>query len=78
MTHDSLPFALAPSQADDGDAAAVQALENEKTPVPKVDDPEGKWQCAVPKAGGGAEPKEVATVGEFVKVCVLPAMNDRK
>lgn len=61
-----------------GDAAAVQALENEKTPVPKVDDPEGKWQCNTPKQGGGAELKEVATVGEFVKVCVLPAMNDRK
>jgi len=46
--------------------------------VPKVEDPEGKWQCNTPKAGGGAELKEVATVGEFVKVCVLPAMNDRK
>jgi hypothetical protein len=60
------------------DAATVQLLENEKTPLPKVDDPEGKWQCNTPKQGGGTELKEVATVGEFVKVCVLPAMNERK
>ena len=60
------------------DVPTVQAHEGEKTPVPKIDDPEGKWQCNTPKAGGGAELKEVATVGEFVKVCVIPAMSERK
>jgi hypothetical protein len=60
------------------DVAAVQALDSDKTALPKVEETEGKWQCNTPKQGGGSELKEVATVGEFVKICVLPAMSARK
>jgi hypothetical protein len=64
-----------------GDVPTVQALEDEKTPLPKSEDPENKWQCPSPKAGGKPgemEPKDVATVGEFAKLCVLPQMTSRK
>src|SRR5262249_13623055 len=30
------------------DLGVVAPFENEKTALPKVDDPEGKWQCAKP------------------------------
>lgn len=58
------------------DDPVVQPLGDDKTPLPKTDDkedPDAKWQCAV-----GAELKPVATVGEFVKTCVLPVMDARK
>jgi hypothetical protein len=61
-----------------GDLGIVSAFENEKTAIPKTDDPEAKWQCEVPKPDGKeTEMKDIKDVGEFVKLCVLPAMKGR-
>ena len=62
------------------DIPLLAGLDADVTPLPKVDDAEAKWQCQVPKAGGKAgevENKEVAKVGEYVKLCVEPAMQAR-
>jgi hypothetical protein len=63
------------------DAPLLAPLEDDKAALPKVEDPEGKWQCGVPKAGGKpgeTELREVTTVGEFVKTCVAPVVRARK
>jgi hypothetical protein len=54
-----------------GDAAALSALENDKTPVPKCA-PEDQcgWNCDVNK-----ETKAVTNVGEFVKWCIEPSLT---
>jgi len=61
------------------DMAIVDAFKAEKTPLPKTDDPEAKWQCDVPKGPEGkeTETKDVKTVGDFVVFCVEPAMRNR-
>lgn len=60
------------------DLSLIASLEQDRAPVPKIDDPEAKWQCDVPKADGKeTETKEIKTVGEFVKDCVEPAMKGR-
>jgi hypothetical protein len=46
--------------------------------LPKCEkDDECLWQCDVPKAGNPkeTEPRELKTVGEFVKICLLPTME---
>lgn len=64
------------------DIPAVAPHENDNTPLPKCEkEDECSWQCDVPKAlpGGGAsketEPRELKTVGEFVKLCLIPSME---
>jgi hypothetical protein len=61
------------------DVATLQALEGDKTAVPKTEDKDAAYQCAVPKEGNPAEKetKQVATVGDFVKLCVLPTLAKR-
>jgi hypothetical protein len=60
------------------DIPLVAPLANDKTLTPKVDDPDGKWQCDVPKSDGKeTETKDITTVGDFVKFCVEPAMKGR-
>jgi len=72
----SLGFFYANGKASD--LPLVQPFENEKTPVPKSDDPEAKWQCEVPAAGGKEnETKDIKDVGEFVRFCVVPGMKAR-
>jgi hypothetical protein len=63
------------------DVATIQPLETDTQAVPKNDDPDAKWQCGVPKAGGKAgetEMKDITTVGDYVKNCVEPPMQARK
>lgn len=62
------------------DQSLVAPFENDKTELPKCEkDEECSWQCDVPKAGSKdpkeTEPKELHTVGEFVKFCLLPTME---
>lgn len=60
------------------DVGAVQHLENDNTPLPKCDaEDDCSWKCDVPKAPGSKEmePKELKTVGEFVKFCLLQTME---
>jgi hypothetical protein len=59
-----------------GDLSVVAPFENEKTALPKVDDAEGKWQCAKADSKDN-ELKDIKDVGEFVKFCVEPAMKAR-
>jgi hypothetical protein len=60
------------------DIPAVAAHETDATPVPKCDkDDECGWTCDVPKAPGSQETdsKEIKTVGEFAKYCIVPSMT---
>jgi len=61
------------------DVPIIESFKTDKTPVPKIDDPDGKWQCDVPKGADGkeTETKTITTVGEFVSFCVEPAMRGR-
>lgn len=56
----------------------VQSFENDAALLPKCDkDDECSWSCDVPKPGNPkeTEPKELKTVGEFVKFCLVPSMD---
>jgi hypothetical protein len=60
------------------DQRIVQEHEGDNQPVPKCEkDDECGWQCDVAKAPGSPdkETKEVHTVGEFAKLCILPSME---
>ena len=58
------------------DVGLVNQHSDDKQPVPKCDkDDECGWQCDVPAANGQTESKDVTTVGEFVRFCVVPSMK---
>lgn len=60
------------------DRGLVQPFENDATLLPKCEkEDECSWSCDVPKAGNPkeTEPKELKTVGEFVKFCLVPSMD---
>jgi HEAT repeat protein len=61
------------------DVGVVQPFESDTAPVPKCDPAdECGWVCAVPKAPGSQEVEEktIGTVGDFVKLCVVPSMTN--
>jgi hypothetical protein len=61
------------------DLPTVQAFEGDGTKVPVCEtDPDCKWSCEIAKEGGAREAKDIKTVGEFVRHCVVPAMQERK
>lgn len=58
----------------------VQGYSDDKMPLPKCDkEDECSWKCDVPKPGAKdpkeTEEKELSTVGEFVKYCLVPSMD---
>jgi hypothetical protein len=56
----------------------VQPHAEDPALLPKCEkDDECLWQCDVPKAGNPkeTEPRELKTVGDFVKVCLIPNMD---
>ena len=60
------------------DARLVQPFAEESALLPKCEkDDECSWQCDVPKAGNPkeTEPKDLKTVGDFVKLCLIPTME---
>lgn len=60
------------------DRGIVQPFENDPTPLPKCEkEDDCSWSCDVPKAGNPkeTEPKELKTVGEYVKFCLVPSMD---
>lgn len=60
------------------DRHLVQAYENDAQLLPKCEkEEECSWSCDVPKPGSKdeKEPKELKTVGEFVKFCLIPSME---
>ncbi len=60
------------------DRGHLAKLENDKTPVPKCDpEDDCQWSCDAPKEPGSKEmvKKEVSTIGEVVKICVIPSME---
>lgn len=73
-------FAYFYTHGTQADVAELSAYENDWGAVPTCDsDPECKWICEVPKEGEqGREQKEIKTIGDFVRFCILPAMKDRK
>lgn len=60
------------------DVHHVQAHADDKALLPKCEkDDECLWQCDVPKPGDSkeTEPQELKTVGELVKLCLIPSMD---
>lgn len=60
------------------DRHIVTPFENDATLLPKCDkEDDCSWSCDVPKAGNPkeTEPKELKTVGEYVKFCLVPSMD---
>lgn len=60
------------------DRTHVQPYGEDSTLLPKCEkDDECHWECDVPKPGNPkeTEPKEVKTVGEWVKACLIPNME---
>lgn len=60
------------------DVHYVQSNADDNGALPKCEkDDECSWQCDVPKAGNPkeTEPKELKTVGDFVKLCLIPTMD---
>ena len=60
------------------DVHHVQPHSDDSALLPKCEkDDDCSWQCDVPKAGNPkeTEPKELKTVGEFVKFCLIPNMD---
>ncbi len=60
------------------DAAALNALEEDRSLVPKCDPADQcGWQCDVPKSPGSQEKetKTVTTVGEFIRWCIEPSLQ---
>ncbi|MDB4944771.1 MAG: hypothetical protein JWP97_4305 [Labilithrix sp.] len=60
------------------DKGVVQPFENDAAPLPKCEkEDECSWSCDVPKAGSPkeTEPHELKTVGDFVKLCLVPSME---
>jgi hypothetical protein len=60
------------------DRPVVTPFENDATLLPKCDkEDDCSWSCDVPKAGNPkeTEPKELKTVGEYVKFCLVPSMD---
>ncbi len=64
------------------DSAALTALESDPMPVPVCDtDPDCKWACYVPKDPAKPDDKELKdlkSIGDYVKLCVHPAIKDRE
>lgn len=60
------------------DQGVLKSLEEDRTPVPHCDkDDDCRWSCEVPKAGGKEmDMKEITTIGEMVKLCVIPSMTN--
>jgi hypothetical protein len=62
------------------DRPVVAPFENDATLLPKCEkEDDCSWSCDVPKAGSKEmEPKELKTVGEYVKFCLVPSMDKEK
>jgi len=64
---------------DARDAALVNQYADDKAKVPscpaKAENCE--WTCSVPNAAGQSEAKDIATLGDFVNYCILPALKSR-
>ncbi len=60
------------------DLDSVKRFQADKAKVPGCakDAKDCEWKCEV-TVGGKAEPKEVTTVGEFVRYCVIPEIDRR-
>lgn len=62
------------------DMPTLEPLMSDSTKAPTCDeDPDCKWACYVPKDGNPQETelKDVGTVGEYVKFCIVPAIEKR-
>jgi hypothetical protein len=60
------------------DVHFVQSRADDKELLPKCDkDDECSWSCDVPKPGNPkeTEPHELKSVGDFVKLCLIPSME---
>jgi hypothetical protein len=56
----------------------VQPHADDSAPLPKCEkEDECDWKCDVPKGGNSkeTESREVKTVGEWVKTCLIPSMD---
>ena len=62
----------------------VKPLQRDTTRAPVCEtDTDCKWSCEIAKEGAKdpakeRESKDIKTVGDFVKYCVVPAMQERQ
>jgi hypothetical protein len=61
----------------------IEAFGKDGQTIPACEtDPDCKWTCDVPKEGSKdpkeRESKDIKTVGEFVRFCVMPTMKERE
>lgn len=64
------------------DLPLLAGFESDSMPVPKCDTKQRdcEWKCYVSKPGGKPEdkqPMQINTIGEFVKYCIRPAIEER-
>ncbi|HMA92746.1 MAG TPA: hypothetical protein VKP30_08675, partial [Polyangiaceae bacterium] len=61
------------------DLEAVKRLQDEKAKVPQCakEAKDCEWKCEVPGADQKPETKDITTVGEFVRYCVIPEIERR-
>ncbi|EYF06655.1 hypothetical protein [Chondromyces apiculatus] len=61
------------------DLEVLKPLESDGTRAPTCDaDPDCKWTCEVAKSGSAErEQREITTIGEFVRYCIEPAVEER-
>jgi hypothetical protein len=60
------------------DAGVLKSFEDDKDPLPKCDkEDDCQWQCPVVTKPGTEERemKEISTVGELVRICIVPTMT---
>ncbi len=63
------------------DLPALKPFEDEKNEAPVCEsDPECKWSCEVAKESDPKqrELKDIKTLGDFVRYCIEPAVNERQ
>ncbi|MBI5538076.1 MAG: hypothetical protein HY898_35470 [Deltaproteobacteria bacterium] len=64
------------------DLEMLSSYEGDKLPAPKCDDKQKdcEWKCYIPKEGkpDEKEPKDVGTLGDFVKYCIEPTIKAQK
>ncbi|MFO0666671.1 MAG: hypothetical protein U0174_22160 [Polyangiaceae bacterium] len=59
------------------DIPVLKPFEEDKEPLPKCDkEDDCQWACGVAKPGAAEkEMKDISTVGELVKLCIIPSMD---
>lgn len=61
----------------EADLPLLSKLADDRTPTPRVDDEDARWQCDVEKTADSRETVAVSTIGDFYRLCVEPQIKTR-